>query len=147
MTTSQLYRQRLALAVHSVKYKGVTATDKNIATLLGILSLLPGLKTTGSCGGHAEINPKWPDCSQRKGHWFVSFRGPFESLLVLEQFAKTVPNVRFAEGPKDKYPACGVCESKGCKPWWGLWGKGDPRRVAAQLQRFLRNYMVGSAAA
>lgn len=133
----RLARIRQRLAVRRVRFNGeMVATDANVQTLLGILRTIPGLKTTGSCGGHAERNEKWPDCSQPLGHWFVSFRAPRPMLNLLHAFAKTV-GVRFDRGPKNTLPVCGVCVNKGERVWYGMWGKGDPRRIAAKLQRFL----------
>lgn len=136
------FNQRLAqirnkLAVKTVRYNGKTVnTDPNIQTLLGVLHTIPGLKTTGSCGGHKHRHGEWWRCSQPAGRWFVSFRAGKSTLAFLQRFAQT-NNIRFDKGPKDKLPLCGVCESEGERVWYAFWGTGDPRRIAAKLQRSL----------
>lgn len=141
MNTRQFLRQlaiiRQKLAVKTVKYNGKSITvDDNIQTLLGILRTIPSLKTTGSCGGHKHRHGEWWRCSQPNNHWFVSFRASKPHLTLLQQFANA-NHITFAKGKKDKLPLCNVCDSEGEKTWYGLWGTGNPNRIAAKLQRFL----------
>lgn len=131
----------LPLVTH-VRFNGkMVPTDSNVQALLGVLRTIPNLRTTGSCGGHAEKNSKWPDCSQPLGKWFVSFRANKATLRMLEAFAKTA-GIRFGQGPRHTLSVCGVCEADTeyeRRPWWGFWGSNDANEVAAKLYRYINN--------
>jgi hypothetical protein len=58
--------------------------DENIRTLVELLNTLPGIRTRGSCGGHAEPN----SIQTPLGHWWVGFtvaptRGGWRSLELI----------------------------------------------------------------
>lgn len=132
------------LAVKTIRTKAgkIVAVDKNVQTILGVLRTIPTLRTTGSCGGHKRRHGVWYECSQKYGHWFVSFRARRDMLDLLKKFAET-NNIKFDKGPTHKLPLCGVCDSPKEKTWYGFWGTNDPRRVAGKLQRFLLAHQIG----
>lgn len=137
-TKQQLAAVRRRNAVQTVEYDGKTVkVDPNMRTMLGVLRSISGLKTTGSCGGHARRH--WGECQAKIGHWFVSFRAGKRTLAKLQAFAEAA-GITFEQGPQNRVPACPgkVCKcSKNQPAWFGFWGTGDPRRHAAKLQRFL----------
>jgi hypothetical protein len=138
-TTKQLAAIRRRLAVNTVEYDGGTvAVDPNMRTFVGVLRSIPGVETTGSCGGHARRRNG--DCQAKIGHWFASLRAGRRTIAKLKAFAK-LEGIKFEQGPKNRVPACAglICKSRNEGVWYGFWGKGDPRRAAAKLQRFLAN--------
>lgn len=141
---NKLYRRRRQRAVKSVLYDGkAIAPDSNMQTLLGVLRLVRGLETTGSCGGHARRG--YGDCQAKRGTFFVSFRVDRPQAVALMEFAQTVRGVVFMTGERGKLPACpgGVCKSEGEAPWYAFKGTANPERVAGALHRYLLQSKIG----